>query len=143
MTGRRRPPRTVADAMITIPKTLGVGISLAEARHALDDPHVHMLLLTRDDTLHGTLVRDDLLAELDPRRPAVALATVAGRTIGPDASLVAARRLLDRSMSRRLAVTDPAGTLLGLLCLNRARRRFCTEADVLAREGADGPIRGS
>ena len=71
---------TVADAMITIPKTLGVEISLGEARQALADTHLHMLLLTRDGILHGTLVREDLRPELDPRRPAVTLATLAGRT---------------------------------------------------------------
>lgn len=125
--------RTVADAMITIPKTLGVDVSVAAARHALEDTHVHMLLLARDGVLHGTLVRDDLLPDLDPRRPAVSLAVLAGRTIGPDMPLDEAVRLLNRSLSRRLAVTDPTGTLLGLLCLNRSRQRFCTEADVHAR----------
>ena len=130
--GRSQP--TVADAMITIPKTLEVDISIAEARHALGDAHVHMLLLTRDGVLHATLVREDLARDLDPRRPAVTLGIVAGRTIGPDRSLDEARRLLDRSSFRRLAVIDPMGALLGLLCLNRSRQRFCTESDVLARE---------
>lgn len=124
---------TVADAMITIPQISGVGITVADARHALADTHVHMLLLTRDGVLHGTLVREDLRPELDPRRPAVALALLTGRTIGPDRSLDEARRLIDQQMSRRLAVTDRAGMLLGLLCLNRTRQRYCTEADVLAR----------
>ncbi len=124
---------TVADAMLTVPTTLGVEISLADARRALVDTHVHMLLLTRGGILHGTLVRDDLLPELDPRRPAVTLARLTGRTITPDRPLAEARRLLDRSMARRLAVTDDAGQLLGLLCLNRTRQRYCTDADVLAR----------
>lgn len=119
--------------MITIPQTLGVAISVADAHHALADTHVHMLLLTRDGVLHGTLVREDLRPELDPRRPAVTLALLDGRTIGPGRSLDEARRVLDRSMARRIAVTDAAGVLLGLLCLNQARQRFCTEADVIAR----------
>lgn len=125
--------QTVADAMITVPKTLDVDVSVADARRALDDTHVHMLLLARDGVLHGTLVRDDLRPDLDPRRPAVSLAVLAGRTISPDVPLDDAVRLLDRSLSRRLAVTDPTGALLGLLCLNRSRKRFCTEADVHAR----------
>lgn len=133
-----REQRTVADAMVTIPKTLGVEVSLGDARQALVDPHVHMLLLARGGVLHGTLVREDLRLDLDPRRPAVTLAILAGRTISPDQPLDEARCLLDRSMSRRLAVTGPTGALLGLLCLNRARQRFCTEADVLARACDDG-----
>lgn len=126
-------PRTVADAMIAVPKTLGVEISLADARHALSDTHVHMLLLTRDGILHGTLVREDLRHDLDPRRPAVTLATLAERTVSPDRPLGEATRIMEESMARRLAVTDSAGRLLGLLCLNRTRQRYCTEADVVAR----------
>lgn len=124
---------TVADAMIADPKTLGVGLSVAEAREALGDTHVHMLLLTRDGVLLGTLVREDLQPPVDPRRPAVTLAILAGRTTGPDRPLDEARRLMDQSMARRLAVTDSAGRLLGLLCLNQTRQRYCTEADVRAR----------
>lgn len=131
--------RTVADAMIAIPKTLGVEISLADARHALCDTHVHMLLLTRNGILHGTLVRQDLRCELDPRRPAVTLATLAGRTVSPDRPLEEATSIMEGSMARRLAVTDRAGRLLGLLCLNRTRQRYCTDADVVARV-SDGQL---
>lgn len=126
--------QTVADGMIANPKTLGVELSLSDAQRAFTDAHVHMLLLTRDGVLHGTLVRDDLLPTLDRRRPVVALATLAGRTIGPERSLEEARRRLDLTMTRRLAVTDGHGRLLGLLCLKQSREGFCAEADVLARQ---------
>jgi CBS domain-containing protein len=121
---------SVADAMITTPKTHSVEISLADAERAFADPHIHMLLLVRDGVLHGTLVRTDLRPDLDPRRPAVALATLAGRTIGPDRALDEARLRLDRTMARRLAVTAADGRLLGLLCLKWTRAGFCSEADV-------------
>ena len=40
--------------------------------------------------------------------------------------------------------TDSTGTLLGLLCLNRTRQRFCTEADVRARAADQrGTLRGA
>ncbi|CUR57753.1 hypothetical protein NOCA2440001 [metagenome] len=42
---------------------------------------------------------------------------------------------MDRSMTRRLAVVDGEGRLLGLLCLKQTRQGFCTETDVLARSG--------
>ena len=126
---------TVADAMIASPKTLGVEISLADAQRAFADDHVHMLLLTRDGVLHGTLVREDLRRSLDPRRPVVAVATLVGRTISPKLSLNEAQHRLEQSVARRLAVTDASGRLLGLLCLKRSRQGFCTGADVLARQG--------
>src|SRR6478735_5195862 len=105
---------TVADAMIANPKTLGVDVGLADAQRAFADDHVRMLLLTLDGVLHGTLIRDDL-------RPC------------PDRSLNEAQHQLERSMARRLAVTDASGRLLGLLCLKRSRDGFCSESDVLVR----------
>ena len=128
--------RAVADAMITTPKMLGLETSVADARRAFADTHVHMLLLTRDGVLHGTLLREDLRHDLDPRRPVLALATLAGRTISPNRSLDEARHHMDQSMTRRLAVIDDDGKLLGLLCLKQTRRGFCTETDVVARTDA-------
>src|SRR6478752_8519046 len=118
---------TVADAMITIPKTHDVEISLADAEHAFADVHVHMLLLTRVGILHGTLVRDDLRSDLDRRRPALAIATLDDRTIRAERSLDEARRSMERLTMRRLAVTDDHDKLLGLLCLKQTRQGFCTE----------------
>ena len=128
--------QAVADAMITTPKTLGLEMSVADAHHAFADTHVHMLLLTRDGVLHGTLLREDLRHDLDPRRPAIALATLAERTISPNQSLDQARHHMDRSMARRLAVINADGKLLGLLCLKQTRRGFCTKTDVVARADA-------
>ncbi len=125
--------QTVAEAMISTPKTHDVEISLAEVADAFADTHVHMLLLTRDGILHGTLVRADLRPGHEPRRPAIGVATLCERTIGPDRALDEARRHLDRSGTRRLAVTDATHRLLGLLCLKQSRDGFCAEADILDR----------
>jgi CBS domain-containing protein len=132
--------QSIAEAMISDPKTHSVEISLADAIDAFTDTHIHMLLLTRDGILHGTLVRDDLPPGLDPRRPAVSLATIVERTICPTRSLDEATQRLNRSMARRLAVTNADRSLVGLLCLKRTRLGFCTEADVLARRDGESPM---
>ena len=116
--------QSIAEAMISDPKTHSVEISLADAIDAFTDTHIHMLLLTRDGILHGTLVRNDLPPSLDPRRPAVSLATIAERTICPTRSLDEATQRLNRSMARRLAVTNADRSLVGLLCLKRTRLGF-------------------
>lgn len=127
------PRRTVADAMLTTPKTHGLEVTVSEAEDAFADPHVHMLLLTRDGELHGTLLRSDLRPQVDSRSPAIELAGLEGRTIGPDQLIDDAVLLLDRRQTRRLAVTDVDRRLLGLLCLKKAHRGFCNDADILAR----------
>ena len=128
-----RPRQTVAGAMLTTPKTHGLEITVLDAEAAFADAHVHMLLLTRGDALHGTLVRADLEPRPDPRRPVIEMATLADRTIGPDQHIDEALQLLIRGQTRRLAVTDSDGRLLGLLCLKRALNGFCNKSDVLAR----------
>lgn len=127
------PRQTVAEAMLTTPKTHGLEVTVSEAEDAFADAHVHMLLLTREGELHGTLLRADLGPRLDPRRPAIELATLEGRTIGPDQHIDDALLLLNRRQTRRLAVTDIDRRLLGLLCLKQTLHGFCNEADILAR----------
>jgi CBS domain-containing protein len=128
-----QPPRTVSDAMVTRPWTHGATTTVAQAREALADSHVHMLLLTDGDELRGTLVRDDLSPDLAPDRPALDVATLRGRTIGPEQDVEEALRTLRQHGARRLAVVADDGTLLGLLCLKRTLDGFCSDADVRSR----------
>ena len=51
--------------------------------------------------------------------------------MGPDADLHATWEAMT---GRRLAVVDPQGRLLGLLCLKRSRRGFCSAEDVAERD---------
>ncbi len=127
---------TVADVMLTTPKTHGVEATVGEAQDAFADPHVHMLLLTLGGELRGTLLRGDLATHLDRRCAAIDFASLGGRTVGPDQHVDEAMELLTRGQTRRLAVIDDDRTLLGLLCLKRTLRGFCDASDVLAR--ADG-----
>lgn len=123
----------VAEVVLRFPKTLGRATSVAEARTAFADDHVHMLLLVEGGRLLGTLDRDDLPPWAPDAAPALAFSVLAGRTIGPDVSAEAARRRLLSCGERRLAVIDHDGVLIGLLCLKRRLTGFCSDADVAAR----------
>ena len=129
---------TVIDVVVRLPKTLAATATVAEARSALEADHVHMLLLTDDGRLLGTLVRGDLPAAAPGARPALPYAVLAGRTVRPDLDAEEVRRLLVERGERRRAVVGEGGELLGLLCLKRRRTGFCSDADVAARR--DDPI---
>ena len=127
--------RTVADVAVHRPKTLAAAATVGTARAELEDEHVHMLLLTRDGLLLGTLVRADLAGPARDSEPALRYAALAGRTIGPTVRAAEALRLLVGRDERRRAVVDDDGRLLGLLCLKRRGTGFCSDADVAARRG--------
>ena len=132
---------TVADVVVRHPKTLDAGSTVAAARAQLADEHVHMVLLTRDGVLLGTLVRADL-ARADEGAPALAHAVLAGRTIAATVRADDALRVLVGRDERRRAVVDEDGRLLGLLCLKRRGHGFCSDRDVAARRGVLAPTSG-
>ncbi|MGC4111784.1 MAG: CBS domain-containing protein [Nocardioides sp.] len=123
---------TVSDVCLHAPKTLGAGATVADARRALADDHVHLVLLTDHGRLLGTLTRADLPPS-DDDAAAVAHAVLDGRTIRPDACAEEALRQLVARGGRRLAVVDDLGNLLGLLCLKRRQTGFCRDEDVAVR----------
>jgi len=125
--------RTVGDVVVRLPKTLPASLTVGGARVAFDDDHVHMLLMTDDGRLLGTLVRDDLPDDADDAAPALEHASLSGRTIAPDVPAQDARLMLLARGRRRVAVVDAEGRLLGLLCLKRRLTGFCSDADVAAR----------
>lgn len=133
--GERPVERTVADAMVTRPKTWPASTTtVRDAVEAFTD-HVHLLLLVEGDQLVGTLARTDLAqAEAaDAERPALELATLSGRTVAAHTPLDEAADRLGEQGVRRVAVIDEHQRLLGLLCLKRHRRGFCSDAGVAAR----------
>lgn len=123
---------SVGDVMIRHPKVLAPDATVREVRAVLRDDHVHMVLLVSDGLLHGTLVREDLMAAPGGDR-ALELSRLVGRTVGPDAPAELVRQRLVGGGLRRLAVVDRQGRLLGLLCLKRRQTGFCGDADVAAR----------
>jgi CBS domain-containing protein len=129
--------QSVYDVVVRLPKTMSPQTTVAQARQALDeDDHIHMLLLTEQGRLRGTLVRADLPPDVEGSSCAGDYAVLRGRTIDPGASAEVARRLLSARGERRRAVVDEQGQLLGLLCLKRNRTGFCSDEDVRSRAEA-------
>lgn len=132
---------TVSEVMLRNPKKLPVDASVADARAAFADHHVHMVLLTEGDSLVGTLLRSDL-PDGDGNSPALRWSELSRRTVPPNMSAKAARDGLIAEGIRRIAVVSHDGVLLGLLCLKRSRTGFCTTADISSRatdaRSADG-----
>jgi CBS-domain-containing membrane protein len=124
----------VADSMITCPKTHGPGSSVDEIRALFDDDHVHIaLIVAADRRLITTIERSDLAAATARSGPVAGLGTLAGRTVGPSSPLDAATATLVREGRRRLAVVDHSGRLLGLLCLKRDGKGYCSDDGIRAR----------
>jgi CBS domain-containing protein len=125
---------TVADAAVTMPKTHPPDTTLAQISAFFTDDHVHAVLITDSDSrLLAMLERADLGILPPTSARAAPLGQLSGRTILPATPLSEAHEHLLRARRRRLAVTDPDGTLLGLLCLKRNLAGFCTDQDLASR----------
>lgn len=127
--------QTVESAMVRMPALHAPGLTVGEARTALSDPHRHLLLLVRGGSLVGTISREDLLRAEDEAAPALDLATVSGRTAPPGACLAGTLRWMRTTSTRRLAVVDSSGDLLGLLCLKASGAGFCSDEGIRSRVG--------
>jgi CBS-domain-containing membrane protein len=131
---------TVADAMVRAPKTHGADATVADAREAFRDEHVHAVLVVADGRLLGVVDREDLHGAA-AQEALGGHGRLAGRSVGPGVDLDAALRHMRRHRRRRLAVIDDGDRLLGLLCLKRTGTGFCSDADVSARSRL-GPAGG-
>lgn len=123
-----------ADLMVRFPKSHGPGCTLGELRAFFADDHVHMaLIVATDGRLVTAIERQDLDPALPGDTPASALGALAGRTVGPTATLDGVTASLLRQRRRRLAVIDGSGGLLGLLCLKRDGTGYCSDAGIHGR----------
>ena len=127
------PYELVRDVMLRRPKTMPAQTSVDEARAALANDHVHMLLITEDHILLGTVVRSDLPWTTEGCGPVLPWSMLPGRTVTPEANACAVQELLTQGGLRRVAVTDQNGALCGLMCLNRNMTGFCSDDDVASR----------
>jgi len=124
---------SVADAALRRPKVLSVAATVGEARVALADDHVHAMPVVDGATLLAVVERADLEDVPDPT-PAALVGRLADRTVAPDADLATTWAGMAAQGRRRLAVVDGHGRLVGMLCLKRSGRGFCSAADVASRE---------
>ena len=114
---------SVADLMLRDPKTLTAEASVAEVREHLGTPKVQMVLLAEGRVFNGavSLIPDGA----SPRDRGVNYADANVEFISPDASDDEAFERAAASPNRRVIVLDEDGNLLGLLCLNQSRTKFC------------------
>jgi len=116
--------RTVADLMLSEPKTLPAGASVDDARRMLASGRTRMLLLVDGPAFRGavTSIPEDA-AEDDA---ALTFVDAAAETLSPDTPTPDALGRLRASPHGRIVVLGDGDRLLGLLCLNRDGTGLCT-----------------
>ena len=120
--------RTVADVMMTRPKTLSAAATAADARAVFANPKVQTCpMLDESGLLVAELAREQLPESAGDEEQARAYASGEVATIAPDAPMQEALDRLRALGSERLSVVDGDGRLLGLLCLNGRHNAFCTD----------------
>jgi len=113
----------VADVMLREPKTLPGDARVREVRAQLENPKMQMVLLSDDRRFVGAITAIPSNASDDDA--AVAYADTKPETISADAPSGVAFEQAFASPHRRVIVLGDDGALLGLLCLNASRTRFC------------------
>lgn len=115
--------RSVADVMLSKPKTVPAGASVAEVRLLLANPSVMMVLIADGARFLGAV------AELPPDAPddasAVDFADTEPESLAPSATAEEAFARTAAHPNRRIVVLDDDRTLVGLVCLDKTRTRFC------------------
>jgi CBS domain-containing protein len=123
VTPRFDTSQVAADLMLRAPKTLPGDASVGEVRAQLANPRVQMVLLAEHGKLVGVFTA--LPAAAGENEPARNYADANPETISPSAPAQSAFRQAAASPHRRVVVVDDDGGLLGLLCLDASRTRFC------------------
>ena len=114
--------RTAADVMLETPKTVPSSTSVRDVREALANPSVQMLLIADGDKFLGALT--ELPDDADDEMPALIYADARPESLAPDASADEAFERTAANPNRRVVVLD-GDKLVGLVCLDETRTRFC------------------
>ncbi len=136
ISGRRNLAPCVSDAALRTAKHHDASVTAGELTAFLDDDHVHMAVIKGSNGELLTTVERSDVTFASPSEPALPYGRLEGRTVGPDEDLHRAWDAMLAEGRRRLAVVDQDGRLVGLLCLKRHGRGFCSEADVHQRAHA-------
>jgi CBS domain-containing protein len=114
---------TAADLMLREPKSLPGDARVEEVREVLANPKVQLVLLADGDAFVGAVT--DIPADAAADAPARDYADPAPDTIAPTATADEAFERASANPNRRVIVLDDDSRLLGLLCLNQSRTKFC------------------
>ena len=114
---------TVADVMLRHPKTLPAGASVGDVREQLERPSVQMVLLADSDTFRGAIAElpDDAVDD----EPALRFADASPTSLRPGDDATTAFTVTAANPHRRVVVLDEGNALVGLVCLDETRTRFC------------------
>ena len=113
---------TVSDVMLEQPKTVPSSATVADVRELLAKPSVQMLLIADGDRFMGALT--ELPDDADDMLPAIVYADATPESLAPDASAAEAFERTSANPHRRVVVLD-GDRLVGLVCLDETRTRFC------------------
>jgi CBS domain-containing protein len=122
----------VREAMVPDPRVLAASASVQEAAALLVRPKVRAVLVVDGDALVGlvtveALVEKVVAAGRDPRTTSVGeVAERVELSVGPDAALDDAYRLMEDEDVERLPVTDD-GRLVGVLSRSGLQRRLAED----------------
>jgi CBS domain-containing protein len=113
----------VTDVMLRNPKTLRSDATVEQVQELLRNASVQMVLLADGESFRGAIteIPDEAAADA----AAITFADRDPESIPPSASAEEAFELTARNPHRRVVVLDEGRTLVGLVCLNEARTRFC------------------
>jgi CBS domain-containing protein len=125
----------VTDVMLREPKTVPWDATVEQARGLLANPSVELLLLADGKSFRGAIA--SIPSDAPPAAPARDYAETAPKTISPNESAAAAFQVTAAQPQRRVVVVDDDGMLLGLVCVDRARTRFCGIATRKASPAGD------
>lgn len=114
---------SVADVMLSKPKTVPSSATVGEVREQLANASVQMVLIADGDQFRGAVT--ELPADAADDAAALDFADTEPDSLSPSATADEAFARTAAHPNRRVVVLDDDGTLVGLVCLDETRTRFC------------------
>jgi CBS-domain-containing membrane protein len=122
---------TVLDVTVRHPTVHQINATVGEVREFLTGEHVHLVLIVdASGLLLTTIDRDDLAADAAGDVRASEVGTLEGRTVRASLPLNDLDGVLATARTRRLAVVDDVGRLVGLVCRKRSGQGFCSDVGI-------------